>query len=371
MSTTGGNWKEFWLEASKQGGGDLNLIEFHLRNGVDPNFQHPEMMSTALCEAVGAGNVQIVQFLLKYQDKDGKLAVDPTIPSAYENQTPLEMAMELQHHAMIDMILEALPLDKYAEESKYCQRILVSVPTTNVPYSDYATNIIEQVLRLGHMVISAASSKTIKMQEDSNGSSLQTKYEKETGNAKFWSVSSFNEVPSLLASSSDSSKVTLAKIDTWLCFLLAGEKKPNNGSFLDLIDSEFIQPSRSFSTEYTAPNQVWLVLPSTLLATAYDKQQLIWFLQRCQTRTAMQKSAFLVNAMIIPCSWWDTLWRGGSSSWIDNEAMGRLLKLNEDDIAIGGKIYNHKLEQMPCWANMPAVTDPKTVCQWEALLSKS
>lgn len=367
MSTTGGNWKEFWLAASQPGGGDLELLKFHLRNGVDPNFQHPEMESTALFEAVGAGNVQVVEYLLKYQDKDGKVAVDPTIPSAYENQTPLELAMEMQHHAMIDMILESLPIKNYDEESKYCQCILVSVPTANttVLYSDYASNITEQVLRIGHMVISAASSKSL-VHENSNDINPRNYYERETGNAKFWSVASFGELPSLHVSSSEGPKVTpTKKIDTWFCFLLAGEMKPKDGSLLDLIESEFIQPFKSFSSEHMmAPKQVWLMVPSTYLAKAYDKQHLIWFVQHYEVASP-------VRAIVIPCSWWDNLWRENTSSWIDEGALGRLLNINEYDIAnCSRRIYNHKLEQVP-WAKTMPATDPATIHQWEAQLSKS
>ena len=121
--TTGGNWKEFWLAASQPNGGDLALVEFHLENGVDPNYQHPEMESTALCESIRAGNIEIVDYLLKYKNKTtNQPAVDPTIPSAYENQTPLEIAMELQNHDIVDLILEALPEETFEEGKKSRRR---------------------------------------------------------------------------------------------------------------------------------------------------------------------------------------------------------------------------------------------------------
>lgn len=41
----GGNWKEL-LYASERG--DLDLMRYHLRMGIDPNYQHPEFLTTPL-----------------------------------------------------------------------------------------------------------------------------------------------------------------------------------------------------------------------------------------------------------------------------------------------------------------------------------
>jgi len=385
MKHTGGSWKDFWLNASQPGGGDIDLIAGHLRNGVDPNYQHPEMESTALCEAVRAGNVKVVDFLLTYHlDDDGRpkrgvRVVDPTIPSAYEDQTPLEIAMEMKHHAMVDMILRSLPPDSYAEESRYCRQILVSIPDGgNVLHHKDATTVATQVLGLGHRMMALAPPST-KGQEDGSidgvdSSVFLSNTANETGNTKFWPMSSVEEMVSFLSSSqTDASRKSPIKIDTWLC-VLGGAKRKDDASLLELMKSEYIQRSSTCEGNST-PDRVWLMIPSTFVTKQLSRQQLVWFLQRCRSRVAGNKqSTPKVNAMIIPCSWWDRLWRAGSPYWIEEGILARLLEMNELDGTASefatGKVYNQILEPLP-WAKTTRCPDPAAVSLWEEILSDS
>jgi len=385
MKHTGGSWKDFWLNASQPGGGDIDLIAGHLRNGVDPNYQHPEMESTALCEAVRAGNVKVVDFLLTYhlddegRPKRGVRVVDPTIPSAYEDQTPLEIAMEMKHHAMVDMILRSLPPDSYAEEARYCRQILVSIPDgANVLHHKDATTVATQVLGLGHRMMTLAPPST-KGQEDGSidgvdSSVFLSNTAKETGNTKFWPMSSVEEMVSFLSSSqTDASRKSPIKIDTWLC-VLGGAKRKDDASLLELMKSEYIQRSSTCEGNST-PDRVWLMIPSTFVTKQLSRQQLVWFLQRCRSRVADNKrSTPKVNAMIIPCSWWDRLWRAGSPYWIEEGILARLLEMNELDGTASefatGKVYNQILEPLP-WAKTTRCPDPAAVSQWEEVLSDS
>lgn len=363
MGPIGGNWKEFWLSASDPGGGDLDLIEFHLRDGVDPNYQHPEMESTALCEAVRAGNDRVVEYLLKYhlnergEPMEGVVVVDPTIPSAYENQTPLEIAMEIKHHVMVDLILEALPHDTHAKESRYTRRTLVTIPKERL---QYVTSIMKQVLGLGHrMVFTMEPRKRTSLEKD-DSSLLRARFARETGNVKSWSVSSVNEVPSFLTqASSSASRAIPTKIDTWLCFPGGTER---NASILSMIKTEFVEPYSILSKDArSVPDRAWLMIPSMCLATQQDKQQLVWFLQRYQSQEK-------VSAMIMPCSWWRGLWRGWSPYWIEEEVLSRLLEM--DGSEEHGVIYNYNLEPL-AWSNSLPGPDSTTMDQWEELLSES
>ena len=59
---------------------DLDLVQYYLAQGVDPNFIHPEIMALPLIEAVRISNESIVNLLLK-NGADPKL-VSPVGESA-------------------------------------------------------------------------------------------------------------------------------------------------------------------------------------------------------------------------------------------------------------------------------------------------
>ena len=45
----GGNWKEMFNAACA---GDLDLVRYHVSNGVDVNYAHPEFLSTPLVASI-------------------------------------------------------------------------------------------------------------------------------------------------------------------------------------------------------------------------------------------------------------------------------------------------------------------------------
>ena len=57
----GGNWKEMFHAAEQ---GDVELVRYHLDMGVDPDYQHPEYMTSALLESIRKGKLEVVELLL-------------------------------------------------------------------------------------------------------------------------------------------------------------------------------------------------------------------------------------------------------------------------------------------------------------------
>ena len=57
----GGDWKEMMSAAEK---GDIELLKYHIRMGIDPNYQHPEELTTPLIEAARQGQYDSVKYLL-------------------------------------------------------------------------------------------------------------------------------------------------------------------------------------------------------------------------------------------------------------------------------------------------------------------
>lgn len=77
-----GDYKAFFAEACA---GDVALVEHHLDAGVDPDFVHPELQSTALVAAIEEGREDVALLLLE------RGAV-PTLRSPLEGVTPVEAA---------------------------------------------------------------------------------------------------------------------------------------------------------------------------------------------------------------------------------------------------------------------------------------
>ncbi|GEM_PF-1232391 len=71
---SGGDWKDMFYAAER---GDVEVVRYHIRNGIDPNYQHPEFLTTALIEAVKNNHLEVVKFLMEHGAK-------PSIKSEFE-----------------------------------------------------------------------------------------------------------------------------------------------------------------------------------------------------------------------------------------------------------------------------------------------
>ena len=77
-----GDYKAFFAAACA---GDVALVEHHLDAGVDVDFVHPELQSTAVVAAIEEGRTAVALLLL---DR----GASPTLVSPLEGMTPLEAA---------------------------------------------------------------------------------------------------------------------------------------------------------------------------------------------------------------------------------------------------------------------------------------
>ncbi|RMG64302.1 MAG: ankyrin repeat domain-containing protein [Bacteroidetes bacterium] len=91
-----GNWKELVSAAER---GDLDLMRYHLRLGVDPNYQHPEFLPTPLIEAARYNQPEAVRLLLEF-------GADPEIKAKLGVETAQSVARLLRHRAVLK-VLEA------------------------------------------------------------------------------------------------------------------------------------------------------------------------------------------------------------------------------------------------------------------------
>ncbi|WP_156364861.1 ankyrin repeat domain-containing protein [Aeromicrobium sp. Leaf245] len=79
---SGGDFKDMFAAAVR---GDVELVRFHLERGVDPDYVHPELQSTALVTSILAGQDAVARELLGH-------GADPTLVSELDETTPVAAA---------------------------------------------------------------------------------------------------------------------------------------------------------------------------------------------------------------------------------------------------------------------------------------
>jgi ankyrin repeat protein len=94
-----GDWKEMYSAAVA---GSLELVQYHLKNGVNPNYQHPEIMSTALVASIIGNHADITLLLLEH-------GADPTLRSEFDNLTPLQAAKMFKRRELVEILEKMIP----------------------------------------------------------------------------------------------------------------------------------------------------------------------------------------------------------------------------------------------------------------------
>lgn len=89
-----GDFKDFFRAACD---GDLELVRHHLRRGIDVDFIHPEIMSTALVAAIEAGRADVALVLLDH-------GADARLRSPLDGVTPREAAEAAGMHEVAQRI---------------------------------------------------------------------------------------------------------------------------------------------------------------------------------------------------------------------------------------------------------------------------
>jgi ankyrin repeat protein len=87
-----GNWKELYSATIE---GNLNLVEYHVKNGVNVNYQHPEILMTVLVAAIKEKHTKIAIYLLRN-------GANPRLESHFDQLTPLSAAMKYKVQDVLD-----------------------------------------------------------------------------------------------------------------------------------------------------------------------------------------------------------------------------------------------------------------------------
>ena len=82
---SGGDWKDMYNAAHC---GDLALVRYHIEAGVNPNYQHPEIMRTPLVTSLLQGHTEVARYLVAHGASEHLL-------SDYDSLTPLQAAQQV------------------------------------------------------------------------------------------------------------------------------------------------------------------------------------------------------------------------------------------------------------------------------------
>ena len=67
-----GDWKELFAAACD---GRIELVRYHVKNGVDVNYAHPEFLSTPLVACILARQPAVADLLLDVAEQDGSTLI--------------------------------------------------------------------------------------------------------------------------------------------------------------------------------------------------------------------------------------------------------------------------------------------------------
>jgi ankyrin repeat protein len=82
---SGGDWKELFQAACE---GDIELVRYHVKNGVDVNYAHPEFLSTPLVACILERQEAVAALLLDH-------GANPLLPSEFDALTPVQAARKV------------------------------------------------------------------------------------------------------------------------------------------------------------------------------------------------------------------------------------------------------------------------------------
>ena len=86
-----GDWKDLYQAALV---GNLALVQHHISEGVNPNYQHPEILCTPLVASLIHGHTAVAHYLLAH-------GADPNLLSEFDGLTPLEAARKHGHTGFV------------------------------------------------------------------------------------------------------------------------------------------------------------------------------------------------------------------------------------------------------------------------------
>ncbi len=96
---SGGDWKDM-VRAIQNG--KIEIVKYHIANGIDPNYEHPELYTTPLIESILRDDLEITAYLLEN-------GADPKLKSGFNLEEPLGIAKRLKNKEMMKLLKSYIP----------------------------------------------------------------------------------------------------------------------------------------------------------------------------------------------------------------------------------------------------------------------
>lgn len=94
-----GDWKDL-LQAARDG--KPGLVRYHLDNGVDPNYQHPEFLTTPLIESIEHHQHEVTAYLLAN-------GANPKLNSGFSSDSPIAIARKVNNRVAVRLLRPYYP----------------------------------------------------------------------------------------------------------------------------------------------------------------------------------------------------------------------------------------------------------------------
>lgn len=155
-----GDWKDLFLACES---GNVEMVRYYIKEGVDLNYQHPEYMTSLLIESVRQNHLEIIEILLRN-------GADPHQKEGFSTDTAISIAKSLKNKAALQM-LTSIRAEKPQPHLEH-QNVLITGGNRGIGKA-----IAEKILGLGHTVVITAR----KLEE---GEKVAKELKEKTGNYK-------------------------------------------------------------------------------------------------------------------------------------------------------------------------------------------
>ncbi len=100
---SGGDWKEMLVAVQN---GNFDLVKYHIEAGIDPNYEHPELMTTVLIECIEYDRLEIAKYLLEH-------GADPKQNAWLSTDNPISVAKRNGKRQFVKLMKGYVPKRKF------------------------------------------------------------------------------------------------------------------------------------------------------------------------------------------------------------------------------------------------------------------